>query len=124
MTITADGSRFSETEEALVADPPRLHLGRIAALLLACLLAFSLITIGWLLAAVAAVVLALISLWSIGRSGGQYYGRRAASAGLCIALFFVGLGIAERVYRERLLVARSEKLANQWLDLLREGKAE
>jgi hypothetical protein len=124
MTIAADGSRFTTTDEALVPDPPRLHRGSIFSLILAALSAFSLITLPWLVAALSAVVLAVASLWTIHRSQGRLYGRGYASVALCLSLFLISLGVSHRVYHERLMLRRSEQIAQQWIDLLRAGKVE
>lgn len=124
MTITEDGSRFNTTEETLTPDPPRLHRGAILALLLGLCSLFALLAVGWLFAAPAAVIVAIVSLRSIARSNGLYRGRLLASTGLCLGLFMLALIVTQRVYRERLLVRRSEELARQWLDLVHAGKIE
>lgn len=124
MTSTQDGSRFSSADEALAPESPRWHLGALAALLLAVFSLLSLVSSAWLLAGIAAIVLALVALRSIAHSQGLFRGRMAASIGLCLSLFVVGLVASQRIYREQLLVRRSEQLAREWLDLVQAGKIE
>jgi hypothetical protein len=122
MTITQDGSRFSTTDEALAPEKPRLHLGALAALLAALLSIFSLVAGAWLLAAIAAIVLSLVALWSISQSQGLLYGRALAATALCLGLFMTALVVSQRIYRERLLVDRSEEVAREWIALVQAGK--
>lgn len=76
----------------------------------------------WLAIAVAAVGLALFSLWQINAKPEILSGQGLALTGLCLSVFFVAFVPARLGLRSRVLQERGRQLAEAFLGLLQEGK--
>jgi hypothetical protein len=72
---------------------------------------------------VAGIVVAAVALRAIGSSGGQLAGRVPAICGLCLATFFLGLGMSQHLVRQTVLEQRAREMSDVFLNLLEEGKA-
>jgi len=70
---------------------------------------------------VAALVAGIAALRSIHRSGEQLAGRSVAVAGLCLATFFLGLGLARHLARQSSLEQRGREMADVFFRLLEEN---
>lgn len=71
---------------------------------------------------VAALVVGIAALRSINQSGDQLAGRPVAIAGLCLATFFLGLGLTRHLSRQTELEHSARQMADIFLGLLEEGK--
>lgn len=71
---------------------------------------------------VAALVVGIAALRSIARSGDQLAGRPVAIAGLCLATFFLGLGLTRHLARQTELERSGRQMADIFLKLLQHGK--
>lgn len=72
---------------------------------------------------VAGIVAGVAALRSIASSRGQLAGRSLAIAGLCLATFFLGLGLSRHLARQVILAQHAHKMADVFLTLLQEGKS-
>jgi hypothetical protein len=70
---------------------------------------------------VAALVAGIAALRSIRQSGDQLAGRSVAIAGLCLATFFLGLGLARHLARQSSLEQRGREMADVFFRLLEEN---
>jgi hypothetical protein len=73
---------------------------------------------------VAGLVAGIAALRSIRRSGEQLAGRSVAIAGLCLATFFLGLGLARHLARQSSLEQRATEMADVFLRLVEENKVQ
>jgi len=73
---------------------------------------------------VAAIVVAITALRAIRTSGGQLAGRVPAIAGLCLATFFLSLGLSRHLARQTALEQRAREMADVFVRLLQEGRAQ
>lgn len=71
---------------------------------------------------VAALVVGIAALRSISRSGDQLAGRPVAIAGLCLATFFLGLGLTRHLARQTELEQNGRQMADIFVKLLQDGK--
>lgn len=71
---------------------------------------------------VVAITVALFALAQIARSEGALVGRKAAIAGICLALLFGSSALARSATREWLLHSQARQFAEGWLQLVRRGK--
>jgi hypothetical protein len=71
---------------------------------------------------VAALVAGIAALRSIHRSGEQLAGRSVAITGLCLATFFLGLGLARHLARQSSLEQRGREMADVFFLLLEENR--
>lgn len=69
-------------------------------------------------------VFGVIALRAIGRSEGQLSGQSLAWTGLCLSVFFLGLGLTQHLTRQSLIEQRARELVDVWIGLLAEGKAQ
>jgi hypothetical protein len=72
---------------------------------------------------VAAIVVAIAALRAISASSNQLAGRALAVVGLCLATFFLGLGLSRHLYRQTMLEVRAREMADTFVGLLEDGKA-
>jgi len=72
---------------------------------------------------VAGIAVATVALRAIAVSGGQLAGRAPALCGLCLATFFLGLGMSQHLARQTVLEQRAREMSDVFLDLLMEGKS-
>lgn len=72
---------------------------------------------------IAGVIAGIAALRSIASSRGQLAGQSLAIAGLCLATFFMGLGLSRHLARQGLLAQRAQEMADVFLTLLQEGKS-
>jgi hypothetical protein len=70
----------------------------------------------------AAAVVAIVALRQIAAGNGQYTGRWLATAGISLAMLFLGWGISREWTRQAVLVRHAEQHANEWLQVVRDGK--
>src|SRR4051812_41871646 len=73
---------------------------------------------------VAAIAVAAIALRAIRLSGGQLIGQAPAITGLCLAAFFLGLGMAQQFSRQSVLETRAREMGDIFLNLLQDGKSQ
>ncbi len=73
---------------------------------------------------VAAIVAGIAALRAIRASGGQLAGRVPAIAGLCLAIFFLSLGLSRHVARQSALEQRAREMADVFFRLLQDGHAQ
>jgi hypothetical protein len=71
---------------------------------------------------VGAIVAGIAALRAIRRSGGQLAGQAPAMAGLCLATFFLGIGLTHHLARQSALEQRGREMADVFLRLLAEGR--
>ena len=71
---------------------------------------------------VAGIVVAIAALRSIRASAEQLAGRPAAIVGLCLSVFFLGLGLTRHVARQGVLEQKAIQMADVFIRLLQEGK--
>src|SRR4051812_44408716 len=72
---------------------------------------------------VGAIVVAAVALRSIRSSNGQLTGRWAAITGLCLATFFLGLGMSQHLARQTMLERRAREMGDLFVSLLEEEKS-
>jgi len=72
---------------------------------------------------VAGIVVSAVALRAIGSSGGQLAGRIPALCGMCLATFFLGLGMSQHLVRQTILEQRAREMSDVFLDLLQDGKS-
>jgi hypothetical protein len=73
---------------------------------------------------VAAIVAGIAALRAIRTSGGQLAGRIPAIAGLCLAMFFLSLGLSRHLARQSALEQRAREMADVFFRLLQEGRTQ
>ena len=73
---------------------------------------------------IAALVAGIAALRSINRADNQYVGQPVAIAGLCLATFFLGLGVTRHLARQSELELSGRKMADIFLKLLTDGKGQ
>ncbi len=117
---TSPPPTLNSHEQALVQ---YRSISKLALLALGLGLLSALVLINPLLSFVALVTIAvaLLSLRQIQGSGGQIVGRTPAVAGLCLAMLFLGWGLAARFSRSLTLEKHSREFAESWLDLVVRG---
>jgi hypothetical protein len=115
-------AQLSAAEEADLVRYGAISPLAIGALVLGVLSALSLTTLLALFVPVVAVLVALVALRQIGKSNGAIVGRWAALTGLALALVFASTAIGRLVSREFILRAQARQFADQWLQIVREGK--
>jgi hypothetical protein len=71
---------------------------------------------------VAAIVVGITALRAIRTSAGQLAGQAPAIAGLCLATFFLGLGLSHHLARQTALEQRAREMADIFLGLLQDGR--
>jgi len=72
---------------------------------------------------VAGIVVAVMALRAIRLAEGQLAGQGAAIAGLCLATFFLGLGMSQHLARQTVLEQRGREMGDLFVRLLQEGKS-
>jgi hypothetical protein len=72
---------------------------------------------------VAAIVASIAALRTIAGSRGELAGRVPAIAGLCLATFFLGLGLSRHLSRQSMLEQRAREMADVFMGLLQDGKS-
>lgn len=77
----------------------------------------------WLLLpiAVAAILVCAVALRQIAARPEEFLGRKAALAGIVLAVFFLGFAATREITRRNTLDRQARHHANQWFQLLQEG---
>lgn len=96
----------------------------LVALLLGALSATALISPVFWAVPVAAIILVVAALRAITASESGLIGRKAALGALVLAMLFGGWAPARRFAHRQALYQQASVFAQQWLDLLREGRLE
>lgn len=94
----------------------------VAALLLGLASFFAIGNLLWLILPALAIFAAAVALVSIARSDGSVSGRWVALTGLALALLFASTAISRSVSRAWHLRSEARTIADNWLDLVRQGK--
>lgn len=112
---------FGESGEESLQSYRSINRTSVVGLGLGVLSAFSLLH--WLLLpiAVAATVVCAVALRQIASRSGEFVGRKAALAGIALAVFFFGFVVTREVTRRHNVDRQARQHADQWFRLLQEG---
>lgn len=113
--------RFDASGEESLSGYRPIHWTSVVGLCLGVLSTFSLLH--WLLlsVAVAAILIGVVALRQIAQRDGELLGRKAALAGIALAVCFLGFVPTRSVTRRNHLDRQARQHAEQWFLLLRDG---
>lgn len=106
----------------MAVEYPAVSRLAVVALLLAISAAGALANLLFVCSAVAGAALAVIALWSIARADRPLLGRRVAILALLLSLLFGAWGLTWRTVRQQVVGNEARQVADQWLQLVREGR--
>jgi hypothetical protein len=118
----APSSNQLHADEQSLAEYSAVSRPAVLSVFLGLASALMLVTPLLVLVPLAAVGSAVVALRQIAASGGQLTGRVPATIGLCLAMLFVGWGISRQWTRQAAVVTEGRRLADSWLETVRQGK--
>jgi hypothetical protein len=119
-----DSDRFSHQEGEAAADYRAVSIMAVVGLVLACLSSFALLSDYFVAIPVLGVVFSAAAWIRIAHSDGKLVGRPAAVFGTIVSAFFVAAVVGNAVTWNYWLTSGSKRLAQQWIDYLRDDQPE
>lgn len=124
MTVTGDSqAQFSELDQLELSEYRPLNRAALGTFILGCLSAISLVHPGLIVIPILTVFMAVIALRQLQSAELKQSGRALATIGLYVAALFGSWTGFHHLTRSAHLYHQAQAFAEQWLNLLREGKA-
>jgi hypothetical protein len=117
-------ARFHVVDEADVAAYRAVSKPAIVAALLGLLSFTAMVHPLLLILPLVAIVAALLALRAMAANTTELTGRRLALVGMALGVFFGSAAVGRLISRDTLLVARAQRVADDWLQLARENRRE